>query len=301
MYHEMSTRHKVLIKERQDHIFTAYNDESGHPNQEAVVVAGFVASDAQWVEFERNWRDTLYLFGVNRFHAKEYFHSVGEFAKWANHRSNPETAETRQRFLRQLIAHIKLRCRLCYSHAVRMDSYRKVDRVYFLRAMRPYELCGRTAVKSVDAWADRNLIPKNQVTYVFEDGAKHKGFLEKRILRDKKLELIFKTAEEAVPLQAADLLAYETLLGLRAIFERGVTDFEDLRYPLRKLDEIPHGIKDWGLYEEHNLEDICKNIGIPRRDSFDYTGFEGMSRKEIHAEVRRLFAESIIIRPAAET
>ena len=274
-------------------MFTAYNDESGHPDQEAGVVAGLVASDKQWVEFERNWRDTLHLFGVSEFHAKEYFHSVGEFAQWADHRSNPETAETRQRFLRQLIAHIKLRCRLCYSHAVRMASYHKVDEVYFLRGMRPYELCGRTAVKSVADWADRNLIPQNQIAYIFEDGAKHKGFLEKRILRDKKFELVFKTAAEAVPLQAADLLAYETLLGLRAIFERGVTDFEDLRYPLRRLDEIPHREEDWGLYEEHNLEDLCKKIGIPRRDSVDYTGFEGMSREEINAEVRRRFAESI--------
>jgi hypothetical protein len=28
-------------------MFTAYNDESGHPEQKAVVVAGFVASDKQ--------------------------------------------------------------------------------------------------------------------------------------------------------------------------------------------------------------------------------------------------------------
>lgn len=274
-------------------MFTAYNDESGHPQQEAVVVAGFVASDKQWVEFERNWNDTLHEFGVSGFHAKEYFHSVGEFAQWANHRSNPEIAETRQRFLRQLIAHIKLRCRLCYSHAVQMTSYHKVDEVYFLRAMRPYELCGRTAVKSVTDWAIRNRIPQNQITHVFEDGAKHKGFLEKRILTDKKFEPVFKTAAEAVPLQAADLLAYETLLGLRAIFERGVTDFDDLRYPLRKLEEVPHRMEDWGIYEEHNLEDVCKHIGIPRRDSFDYKEFEGMSHEEIVVEVRRRFAESI--------
>jgi hypothetical protein len=274
-------------------MFTAYNDESGHPEQKAVVVAGFVASDKQWVEFERNWNDTLQEFGVSGFHAREYFHSVGEFAKWANHRSNPEIAEMRQRFLRQLIAHIKLRSRLCYSHAVRMASYHKVDEVYFLRAMRPYELCGRTAVKSVTDWANRNQIPQNQITHVFEDGAKHKGFLEKRIVTDKKFEPVFKNAAEAVPLQAADLLAYETLLGLRAIFEHGVTDFDDLRYPLRKLDEIPHRMEDWGIFEEHNLEDICKNIGIPRRDSFNYKDLEGMSKKEIEAEVRRRIAESI--------
>lgn len=274
-------------------MFTAYNDESGHPEQRAVVVAGFVASDEQWVEFERNWNDTLNHFGVSRFHAKDYFHSVGEFAPWANHRSNPEIAATRQRFLQQLIAHIKLRCRLSYSHAVRMNSYHKVDEVYFLQSMRPYELCGRTAVKSVTDWANRNRIPQNEITHVFEDGAKHKGFLEKRILRDKNFQPVFKTKTEAAPLQAADLLAYETFLGIRDIFERGVKDFDDLRFPLRKLEEVPHRMADWGIYEEHDLEKVCESIGIPRRDSFDYKDFETMSRDEIAAEVRRRFAESI--------
>ena len=52
-------------------------------------------------------------------------------------------------------------------------------------------------------------------------------------------------------------------------------------------------MEDWGIYEEHNLEDVCKHIGIPRRDSFDYKEFEGMSHEEIVVEVRRRFAESI--------
>ncbi len=68
-------------------MFTAYNDESGHAEQQAVVVAGIVASDKQWMEFNRNWNDTLHQFGISGIHAKEYFHSVGEFAQWANHRS----------------------------------------------------------------------------------------------------------------------------------------------------------------------------------------------------------------------
>ena len=89
-------------------------------------------------------------------------------------------------------------------------------RYIFFEPMRPYELCGGTAETSATDWAIRNRIPQNQITHVFEDGAKHKGFLEKRILTDKKFEPVFKTAAEAVPLQAADLLAYETLLGLRA-------------------------------------------------------------------------------------
>jgi hypothetical protein len=59
-------------------MFTAYYDESGSPEQRAVV-ASFVASDEQWLEFERNWNDTLRQFGISLFHAVDFSQSVKEF------------------------------------------------------------------------------------------------------------------------------------------------------------------------------------------------------------------------------
>jgi hypothetical protein len=281
-----SSSRRILVT-----MFTAYNDESGHPEQSAVVVAGLLASDNQWKQFERNWRDTLQEFGITRFHANEFFHSVGEFRTWADHKKNPAASEARQRFLRSLISHMKLRVQLSYSHTVRMADYRKVNEIYFLQAIRPYELVGRTAVKTIAEWAGRNRIPENRIKHVFEDGPKHKGFLESRIKKDKGFEPTFKRKEEAIPLQAADLLAYETRLAIRDIFERGVTDFEDLRYPLRMLEQIPHQMEDWGTYTLDRLQEFCVNVGIPRRDAFTEKDFEGMSHDEIVAEIRRRMRE----------
>lgn len=270
-------------------MFTAYYDESGSPEQRAVVVASFVASDEQWLEFERNWNDTLRQFDISLFHAVEFFQSVGEFAKWNAHSTNRELQETRQWFLRQLLAHIKLRVRFCCSHVVRMEDYRKVNQTYFLDAVPPYAISGRTAVKSVTDWANRNHISEAQINHVFEDGAKHKGSLQKSIIKHKGFEPIFKKKDEAVPLQAADLLAYETHAGIRDIFERGVTDFDDLRYPLRMLDEVPHRMIDWGTYSETNLEEFCVKAKIPRRDSIDKKDFEGLTHKEIVAKLDQLW------------
>jgi hypothetical protein len=162
-----------------------------------------------------------------------------------------------------------------------MVDYRKVNGVYILDAVQPYALCGRTAVASVSEWGSRNKIPEAQIRHIFEDGAKHKGFLLKRLIMDKGFEPIFKKKDEAVPLQAADLLAYETFVGIRSIFEKGVTDFDDLRYPLRMLDEVSHRMVDWGTYSEKDLETFCLNARIPRRDSIDAKDFEGLTRKEI--------------------
>jgi hypothetical protein len=270
-------------------VFTAYYDESGSPDALAVVVAGFVASDDQWREFERNWNESLNEFGISHFHAVEFAQSVGEFGKWKGHEKTPVLQLERQRFLRQLLAHIKLRARFCCSHIVRMADYRKVNGAYFLAAVQPYALCGRTAVASVSAWASRSEIPENQIRHVFEDGAKHKGFLQKRLIKDKGFNPIFMKKDEAVPLQAADLLAYETLLGIRSIFEKGVIDFDELRYPLRMLDEVPHRMIDWGTYSEKDLENFCLNARIPRRDSIDSKDFEGLTQKEIVTKLREIW------------
>jgi len=59
-------------------VFTAYYDESGSPDAQAVVVAGFVASDDQWKEFERNWNESLQKFGISYFHEVEFAQSVGD-------------------------------------------------------------------------------------------------------------------------------------------------------------------------------------------------------------------------------
>jgi len=53
-------------------MFTVYFDESGSPDDTAaLVVAGFLASVEQWIEFERNWKQALAAFAVSRLHMKE--------------------------------------------------------------------------------------------------------------------------------------------------------------------------------------------------------------------------------------
>src|SRR6266700_4075778 len=109
-------------------MFTAYFDSSGSPDQDAaVVVAGFIAEDKQWVEFNRNWNDTLTLFGVSSLHMREFAHSIGEFTLWK--RDNYK----RKRFLESLISHIRLRARHSFASSVIMNDYRDVDSRYQLR------------------------------------------------------------------------------------------------------------------------------------------------------------------------
>ncbi len=251
-------------------MYTAYYDDSGSPDDTlAVAVAGFVASDAQWTEFERNWNDTLRQFGISLFHMNEFAGSRGEFSRFKENKPDREV------FLRKLIADIILRVSHACGHGVLMNDYRAVNAVYAMDdpyELTPYALCGRTCVASVSNWARRRGIPENQIRFVFEDGSQGKGTLEQRILRDKKISPVFKKKSECVPLQAADLLAYEILKGHRFIFEKGIEFFEELRYPLKRLSTLVREPGDLGTYEQKDLEQLCLTAKIPRREVLKAAG-----------------------------
>src|SRR5437870_595584 len=105
--------------------FTGYFDGSGSPDDTiAVVVAGFVATAEQWIEFERNWNDCLRDFEVSSLHMRHFAHSRGEFAAWKGNE------EKRRRFLGRLISIIRIRVWHSFASAVVMEDYRNVDAKY---------------------------------------------------------------------------------------------------------------------------------------------------------------------------
>ncbi len=63
-------------------MFTAYFDESGTHNNSAIVVAGYIATDKQWVEFSQNWNDLLQDQGISHFHRTDLESLKKEFRGW---------------------------------------------------------------------------------------------------------------------------------------------------------------------------------------------------------------------------
>jgi hypothetical protein len=242
-------------------VFKVYLDESGSPDDTtAVVVAGFLATSEQWTEFESNWKEAMAAFGVTALHMKDFAHSVREFSAWKR------DEQKRQRFLSRLINIIRTRVRRGFAHAVLMDDYRQVNRVFFLYdIIRPYAIAGRTCVASAARWAQRHNIDENRISYVFEDGAIDRGDLIHRLKRDGKFNFAFAKKSESAALQAADLLAYEHLLTNTKISKGIIDSYEQLRHPMKELDKINHGGDDWGTYTAKDLEALCINMKIPRR------------------------------------
>ena len=65
--------------------YALYLDDSGHPkDQPYVVVAGFIASESQWLSFEPAWKAALAKYGLG-----DAFHMT-DFSAKNKKRSGPE-------------------------------------------------------------------------------------------------------------------------------------------------------------------------------------------------------------------
>jgi hypothetical protein len=217
--------------------YTVYFDSSGTPDQDAaVVVAGFIAEDRQWLEFDRNWADTLRLFGVSALHMREFAHSLGEYTTWKGDN------DKRAGFLKSLISHLSLRARHSFVSSIIMADYRDIDSRYQLHEFStPLALIGCTCVNKVRNWADKWGVDYASIGYVFEDGDKDKGDLARRMKEHHKINPTFRPKGDCIAFQAADLLAYEHLLANRRIYQvgSGVLGMEDLRLSLQALGLVP--------------------------------------------------------------
>lgn len=244
-------------------MFTLYCDASGSPDDTKVLaVAGYISSVDQWLEFERNWKQTLKKFGASSLHMKHFAHSVGEYSSW---RGN----ETKRRdFLRELIGNIILRARHSFTSAVLLDDWKEINELYYLEELiKPFALCGRTVVHKVEEWAKEWHIEEKYIKYVFEDGDCDRGDFIHRMKCDKKSAPIFLRKDEACAFQAADLLAFENLKAHMGISGGRVQEYSDLRFPLRELSKVPSGkeASDWGVFTKESLEKFCVDVSVPRK------------------------------------
>jgi hypothetical protein len=248
-------------------MFTTYFDASGSPDDvrtAAVVVAGFVATAEQWIEFDRNWNDALSRFHVSALHMKDYAHSRRDYADWEKDQGK------RQEFLAALINIVCTRMRHSFVSAVMLDGYRRLNQKYYLEeCVKPYSIAGNTCIAKVKRWADTQGIPQDQIAYFFEDGDADKGDFMQHAKRSHGFTPLFLPKTRSVAFQAADLLAYEHLLANTKIYKSGsgTVSFRELRYPLKALDKIPNGDggEDWGVHDDELLERHCKESGIPAR------------------------------------
>jgi hypothetical protein len=272
--------------------FTAYFDDSGHPDDQAVVVvAGWVGNVEQWTLWEEGWKKVLSDFGI----ASGYFHMTEfEAAPRCGDADNVYkhlTSHERQIFLSRLINHIATRARCSFCCLVPMLDYVEVNSDYYLEEWlgKPYPVVSVSVCQKLRQWKER-YAPNDTLEILFEDGTKHKGDLRKVFNQYKFDEPVFKDKRKVAPLQGADLLAWESFNA----FNTGI-----LRAPFMELLENTVGGGQHGMLTAPRLVEACNSVDppVPMRDPAKPRAFYYTSEPK----VRRLRAPNKTLRLPSTT
>jgi hypothetical protein len=228
--------------------YAVYLDDSGHPDdQPYVVVAGFVATEAQWLAFEGAWRSAL-----KRNVLGSVFHMT-EFE------SGPKT-KAKGKILEDLTATISSHVQGAFSVFVDMEAYRKVNETRPLEEClgKPYALAARGVARGINSWKHLFFKRGDHLLVFVEDGTKHKGDMEQVFRRDA-IPIPQTIPKKHPAAQAADMLAWEVFHFARR---------EDYRRSLVNLlkDKL-HCEEMEGVFRERNLIETCKRANIPLRSS----------------------------------
>jgi hypothetical protein len=193
-----------------------YFDESGTHGADSpvVIVAGFLASVAQWDAYEHDLKALLSEYGVRKFHAKELRQTKGDFKGWPR----AKKAKFNSRFLQMADQH--LTCGI--STVLETDSYNRIYRAGVVLRNQDtayhsqYGLCVRAAL-----WKVLVLMQKRKadwpINFVFEIGNGHEAEAGRIFAEEKQAVLneyqgIFGSLtfddKSAVPLAIADSLSY---------------------------------------------------------------------------------------------
>jgi hypothetical protein len=234
--------------------FTVYCDDGGHPDdQECVLAAGFVGEMDQWLIFEKEWKHHLGLMKIESgaIHMTEFCSTPP--GKAYAHLSNTE----RKDLLDTLITMIKTRCRFGFFCIVPMADYKDANEIYALEECfgKPFAMAGRHVVGQAREWAQKFNHENNPVLVVFEDGTKHKGDLVDICIRDGHPAPSFAKKKDVVPLQAADIFAWECF----HTFDTG-----EFRPSLRRLLDFPHSK---AIFTYERLLENCEKYEVAKRKS----------------------------------
>jgi hypothetical protein len=199
-------------------LFTACFDCSGSdkdPQTPFLTVAGFLSTADHWIEFTDLWTKRLLKDGIQYFRMAEFAHSVKQFDGWR------EQEDRRKQLLGDLVDLVKSHAFRKFGTVVQLSAMQKLDdsvRQEF--SLTAYALAGRASAGDLRQWAlsEGEGLEDTPFALVFEEGDAGQDKLKTRLeedgfnvnFRPKKDEMKNGILRPGfVPLQAADMLAYE--------------------------------------------------------------------------------------------
>jgi len=243
-------------------MLTIYCDDSGTDEKNrSAVVAGYVSNLAQWELFAKEWNKALKDFGVKQMHRADLENFKGEFTE--DREWNPTR---RTVFLQRLQPIIRHRMKFPVGTAVIRKDYEEV----IPEAVRNkfggvYGWCAHTLLVKLFIWCTRpSRLHAEPIQWVFEAGTIGQGQVDQMF---RELSHVESTnwrikgwsfqGKDVVPLQAADVLAYE----LFKLVENQILDGSkkhDVRQSMRHLMGADEG-KYLDYWHRERLQDWVKS------------------------------------------
>lgn len=240
-------------------MLTAYFDESGtHLGSKVIVVAGYLASDEQWLKFKDEWSQVFSDYEIDYFHMTDFESGYKQFKSLSKH--------NKQRLLDRLLTFLRIRARFGIGAAFYISSYDElVAEGYGDEVGSPYYWCAAICLHAVKRWANKQSC-QYPITLVFEKGAKESGEFQKsfkkyRTTQDYKdnyriSSLTFLDKRQSLPLQAADILAYETW---KYLCNELAANPRRPRWSMMELSKIPF---KWYYADKDALRQVMLNRRI---------------------------------------
>ena len=237
-------------------VFSAYFDDSGKKSDAQILAVGGAVSTVQkWSALEAQWISILSSWGVTAFHARKLWTNRGEFVGWRDRRADKEM------LIEQLATCIKKNTHKTIAAAVVMSAWRSVDRIRRLREELggPFPFCAISCLAHLQRWAERSSVEFKDIQLIFEDGSEDKGLFITQCKKEFRVIPAFGD-KSLVPLQAADLIAWEGRRHLQDLYRKD-TD-------VRASTEVLRSVADKAVFfDRKHLMQLCDEDNIRRRQS----------------------------------
>jgi hypothetical protein len=212
-------------------MLTAYFDDSGtHDTSEVVIIAGLFGNQFQWDAFSDAWGKKLQVPSLGkppltRFHMYDCYNSLGEFSGWSR---------TATDFLAHELGQIIIKNGIwAYACAVLRKEWDSLVTGVSRKALGDAEgFCARNCYVKTLHWAS-NYTSDPQIAFVFDDRPHRKREFEKLFElfqregrregnRPELTNFAFVSSKRVLPLQGADLVAWEFYQHAIDVLHRGI-------------------------------------------------------------------------------
>jgi len=207
-------------------VYAAYLDESGKDGRSPViVVAGYLSRVQQWTTFCREWRELLDDHDLESFHMTDFERGGGPFSGWSDN--------DRHKCLQRAYRIIADRTFLRISIAMHVSEYEEVFRPAEASA---YGMCVVLWMQEIERQLEAGKVA-GDIAYFFDRGSgfekdvvgsfdfirSRPDLMSRYRVSNYRIEKSFKPysfvdKRKVLPIQAADMFAYETWKQITRVF-----------------------------------------------------------------------------------